>query len=239
MALSGELLALHHKEDDYKGDEFLVGTQIYNKTTHMVAGVSNAGKTTLIEHAVPLVENSAMVGTVTDRGYKEDDPGNYVYFSSDHIKFLINDDQMVNYAVHPATGKLYGTLPESFPAKHNFLPTMVTSMKQIERAGFDETTRTYITMEGVSWRGLIEAVDFKGSRRARMEEGITSLTTAEQEAETFQFVRNVLGETGLKQATNDLIAVTVGGEEGYDRNKAVEDIREMLAIAKDLAVRSE
>ena len=60
MALSGEQLALHHKEDDYQGDKTLVGLVIEDKELHMVSAATKTGKSTIIDETVRILPDSAL-----------------------------------------------------------------------------------------------------------------------------------------------------------------------------------
>ena len=241
MALSGELLALHHKEDAYKGDETLVGSVIDGKELHMVSGVHKAGKSTIIEQTVKILPDSALASSITDRLRKPGDPLHSAFLTlsegmtSERIKFLINNGEVVNYAVLVGTGNIYGSLPEGYPALHNFLPTLPSGVVQLRNADFKRTTHSYVTLAGNAWRSTL------GDKvsRGRMEESVVNLTYAQEHANDLEFIRNRIGQEGLARAANTLINISVGSGVGDDKNKALEDVSEMLAIAKDLAVRSE
>ena len=239
MALSGEQLALHHKEDDYQGDETLVGLVIEDKELHMVSAATKTGKSTIINETVRILPDSALASSITDRRRKPGDPLTASFQTLDEgmtsakIKFLINNGEVVNFAVSP-TGFIYGSLPEGYPALHNYLPMLPSGVPQIRKAGFKRDTHSYVTLPGEAWRAILGPNPNKG----RMEEAVVNLTYADEHANELEFIRNRIGKEGLSRATNTLINISVGSGFGDDKNKAMEDIAEMLAIAKDLAVRS-
>lgn len=240
MPLSSELLALHEREDTYIGDPDLVGAIIATKQLHMLAGPTRIGKSSTLDRIVDVLPDSAVVGTITNRERKLGDPLNYKTLSegmtTERIKYLITNQDLVNYAVFP-TGDIYGSLPESYPAKHNFLPTMTTGIAQLENAGFETTTLTYMVMAAGAWAQQVRGQGFKGKRKQRMEEAVVSLTYAKDNIEKINFVKNRIGY--LDQTVNDLIHVTLGETAGYDKEKALETLDELLAIAKGFAVQSE
>ena len=236
MPLTGELFALHHKEDDYQGDQTLVGLMIEDKELHMVSAPTKTGKSTIIEEVVKIIPDSALTSSITDRTRKMGDPLTYVTLdegmTSSRIKYLINNDEVVNYAVSP-TGNIYGSLVEGYPATHNYLPMLTNGVKQIRKAGFKRYTHSYVTLPGNAWESTLGRYPNKG----RMEEAIVSLTYADEHMNDLEFIRNRIGKEGLARAASVLMNISVGSGTGDDKNNAIEDISEMLVIAKDLAVR--
>jgi hypothetical protein len=239
VALSGELLALHHKEDDYQGDETLVGMAIQDREVHMVSAPTKTGKSTIIEAVVKILPDSALASSITDRHRKPGDPLTASFqtldegMTSNKIKYLINNEEVVNFAVSP-TGFIYGSLPEGYPALHNYLPMLPNGVPQMRKAGFKRDTHSYVTLPGNAWHAVLGPNPNVG----RMEEAVVNLTYAQEHADELEFIRNRIGKDGLAHAANVLINISVGSGVGDDKDKALEDIAEMLAIAKDLAVRS-
>lgn len=239
MTLSAELLQLRDAQDEYVGDETLVGRSIQDKELHMLSGPTRVGKSTIIQRTLELMPESALGSSITDRTRKPGDPQNEAFITltegmtSKQIRWLIAHRRLVNYAVSP-TGFIYGSLAEGYPARHNFLPTLTGGVLQLQKSAFKRKTHSYVTLSGNAWRTNI------GSHvsQSRMEEGIVSLEYADEHMEELEFVRNRLGKEGLSRAAYTLMNIAAGTGAGDDKNKAFEDIHEMLAVAKDLAVRS-
>ncbi len=239
MALSGEQLALHHKEADYQGDPALVGMAVMGKYLHMLSGAPDSGKKTVLKQVVSILPNAVLAWTFTDRTPKVSDISNHVRATStEKLKFLINNDEVVNYAVDPVTGSIRATLADSFPATHNFIPILTSAVPQVEHAGFKDTTHAYLTLAGNAWKSSLGKEGYASGQKSVANRAIVSLTYAQDNADDLEFVRNRIGQDGLANATKTLLNISVGSGFGDDKNKAMEDIAEMLAIAKDLAVRS-
>ncbi len=103
--------------------------EIGNKTLVMFVAPSAMGKTTIENALVEL--NPAQIGRtrsfVTRAPRPNDDPNLYEFISPEKVSQIVNDianRRVVQFAIHPTTGDIYGTYPHSFPAKINLLDTL-------------------------------------------------------------------------------------------------------------------
>ena len=238
MSLSPELQELHDAESLYIGDPQLVGEKIKNVRLHGVVGATTSGKTTLITRAVDLMPDSNAVPSAVDRFRKPGDPDNYETASEDiTTDKLIHDIRaglLVNYAIFP-TGNIYATYSDYYSATHNFLPTMSSSIAQLSQAAFASFDQTYIYLPAEQWAELIKAKNFNGKRKERMKDAIESFDYALEHPDNLVFIRNQYGREGLERAARELMFVANGTSQGDNKEKAIEDIKKLKAIAYELA----
>jgi hypothetical protein len=239
VPLSGELLALHEREDDYRGDPDLVRPYIEDREVHMIVAAEKMGTSTSLEKVVDRLPDSARAAILTNRQIKYGDPLPYRTSASgitlDKIKRLITDNEVVNYAILPS-GEAFATVPESYPKLHNFIHMMPNGVHQMQHAGFKNETLTYMFMAARAWEAQMTQRRFAGQQKTKMENNVVSFAYGIDHAKELNFVENRIGQQD--RTVSSIINVTVGGTSGYDTDKAVETLHELLAIAKDLAVRS-
>lgn len=243
MALSPELQALQDRQSNYQGNVNTLDA-LSSKMLHMIVGPTGIGKSSIIGEVLQLEPEWDIVGTRTTRDRKPDggDPEHYQTAAEgvtvDKMKNEIINGELVNYSIHN-NGNIYGTLPEQFRKKHNLLPVIPDSIKQLQQAGFRETDTTYIVSPAEQWKNRIMTSRVEYSDLIpRLEEGIASIEYAIDNIEWLNFVENINGKEGLQKAARKVISIA----KGYQDEKITDDINRslqgMLAVAKDLAVHS-
>lgn len=244
MPLSRELQKLHKDEQTYQGDPELVGSHIQSLELHGIVGPTTVGKTTIISRVVDIMPDTNAVPSATDRVRKDGDPDDYETASEGvTTKQLVHDKEagaLVNYAVFK-TGVIYATYPDYYSATHNFLPTMSSSIPQLERAGFKKFDLTYLYMRAPKWERLVSKKDFGDKKRERMLEAAESLEYGIKHADSLVFLRNRMKkgdsktESGLDMTARELMLIATGNSTGDDPVEAIKELEAMREIAYKLA----
>lgn len=127
--------------------------KLHGKTLVMVVGPTSIGKSFIMNEATTLDARFTRVSGLTTRQPRpNDEPGLYRYISDDMAARLIADRQLVQYIVHPTTGKLYGTEAEDFPGEYNLQDTLSTSVDFYRSLPFARHYVISLTTEPGSWK---------------------------------------------------------------------------------------
>lgn len=213
------------------------------KTFTGIVGPTGIGKTTITSRVLELDSDIKPIDTITTRNRKPngEDPEGYqtadegITFQS--ISDAVDNGEFVNYFVNP-NGHVYATRPEGFTARHNIGPFVSDNIDQMLNAGVDANF-VYIIAPGEIWRSFIQKsrLEYK-DLRARAEEAIDSITFAQRNITDLKFIENTGGN--IDDMANNFIDIAVMNRTNpiLLPGRIEQDLAEMLAVAKDLAVHS-
>lgn len=111
----------------------------------MCVGPTAIGKSFIMNRAVELEDDFQRVSVFTTRESRPDDePGMFQPLMHDDENVWSLLDQMergelVNFAIHPNTGRIYGTTPEDYSGKYNLLATLSGAVGQLSALPFAST----------------------------------------------------------------------------------------------------
>jgi len=183
MSLSAEERRwLHEIEPDYR----YTGDELEQQTLSCFVSPSRGGKSTLISGIVKAAHNPKFIGevnTITTRqrrpgedpaGYRTADEG----VTHDWMLERIHANELVQWTAFE-TGDLYATDPQSYPAKHNLLPTQEKALRMLGRAGFASMHIIYVVRPVEDWVKHFPAVITDHKQLGRLQEAEKSLDFAE------------------------------------------------------------
>ena len=110
---------------------------------------------------------------------------------------------------------------------------------QFQRADFRTTTLSFLTIAGNAWINVLNSKKREASPKTQAEGSIPVLMYALDHINDMEFIRYQVGADGLSEAVTTLMNISIAHGKGDDKDKAKDDLDEMLAIAKDFAVQSE
>jgi len=160
-----------------------ISEQLRHKSLVMTVSPTCVGKTKLMQQIVDNHQDTAMVVVFTTRDKREDDtPGSFDYVPYDdrHVSALldaITARQLVQYAVHPSSYHLYGSMLSGYPARYNFLATLSGAVAQLRSLPFASTHTIGIVTDVAAWQQWFSSrfPDGHPERHTRLLEAITSL----------------------------------------------------------------
>lgn len=151
-----QLLAAQACEKTYRPND-KVAEKLREKTLVMFVGPTASGKSFLINHIAKTDATFARVPVFTTREPREDDePGMFRCIPHDDAnvsKLLdkIKKGEVVQYAVHPTTGRIYGTEIDDFPGEFNMLATPSDVVDHLRELPFKDTVVIGVTAEPAVW----------------------------------------------------------------------------------------
>ncbi len=219
MNLSPELQqrfdAATRAQDTYQPSDH-VHQVIANKTLVMIVAPAAMGKSYIISHAIAADPQFAQTISFSTRDPRPGDEGNMRTIPRDeqHITTLldlIDAGQVVNYAIFPTTGMLYGTDLTSYPGKINLMPTLANSVETLRHTGFGQAITIGLVTHPDTWAAWFDA-RFPvptAEKTARLKEAILSLSWLLQDND----VRWLINRDGYGDKT---VAELIGLSRAHD-----------------------
>ena len=156
---------------------------IKDKTLVMIVAPAAMGKSYIISHTIATDPQFAQTISFSTRDPRLGDEGNMRTIPRDaqHITTLldlIDAGQVVNYAIFPTTGMLYGTDLTSYPGKINLMPTLANSVETLRHTGFGQAITIGLVTHPDTWAAWFNArfPEPTAEKTARLKEAILSLS---------------------------------------------------------------
>ncbi len=209
------------KQDEYLPNETVQQT-IRDKTVVMLVGPSCAGKSLARDRIVAMdPKNFGIVNSFTSRAPRRDDTEetrSYVPHTNEGIADVhdrIQRGEVVQYAVHPTTSRLYGTLPTGYPAKYNLLDTVWNAAASIRQLPFEATPFVGIVSEPDPWMEWFSKRFSNDSpeRPSRLLEAAQSLSWLLSQPDTIWAVNEPADRTAAARTIIDITLGQSGGDE--------------------------
>ncbi len=171
---------------DYLGD-YHPNTEtleaLRRKSLVMLIGPCAVGKSYVIDNLTNRDERYGKVMSISTREPRADDTPEtmrcYAWNDIEIGELCTNIEQgdFVNYTFHPKTGDLYGSLPSSYPADVNILPTLANSVNSLSELPFKSVHTVGLVTDPAAWQQWFNERTFAGpaDRAARIAEAALSL----------------------------------------------------------------
>lgn len=158
--------------------------RLHNKSLIMLVGPAAVGKSFVMNYIVAHAPEFRRVPVLTTREARPDDePGMFRYQPhTDSTLHTILDQiearELVEYVIHPTSGRLYGTTIEDFPGEYNLLATLSDIVDYFRRLPFKQTYVIGLTTDLGTWQQWFEAryPHSSDERSKRLHEALLSLT---------------------------------------------------------------
>lgn len=151
---------------------------IKDKTLVMIVGPAAIGKSSLMNVVVAKDDEFGRVSGFTTRPARSnDEPGMYRYISADEATNLIERDDVIQHAVHPTTGAMYGSQAVDYPKAYNMLDTLSNVVDNLRGLPFKRTVTVSLTTNPDNWQDwfLKRYPNPSQERTKRLEEAIISI----------------------------------------------------------------
>jgi guanylate kinase len=185
-----------------------------------VVGPPVVGKNTIMAAACKQEpEDFHKVISFTTRPQEErDTPDTYHFLAHtvenlQRIKQKIAERALVQVAIHPTTGYIYGSEPQEYPAAYNLIDTLSGAVDSMRRLPFGHCATISVSTQPAMWQewffGRYETPDDHQEARRRLDEADQSIGWSLQDAHTFWLNNSPLnaessGATLIKMARGDI-----------------------------------
>lgn len=188
---------------------------LQKKNFIMIVGPTAMGKSTLMNKAVELDDEFARVSGFTTRPKRSnDEPGLYDYIphTNEGIQSILAEKeagQLVQYAIFPTTGFVYGTHLKDYPGTYNLKDTLSNVAGSLAKLPFHRTYIIGIVTTPEAWQQWL-SLRFKPDDPdflKRINEAIQSLEwLLRQPRETVKWVYNRPDD--IETSAKELITIT-------------------------------
>lgn len=149
------------KDEPYAPNQTILN-EIAKKHIVLFVGPSAIGKSTLMHHINRLDRSFAYVSSFTTRlPAARDTPGLYQFFNSnDEITQLIDmieNRDVVQFAPHPTTGELYGSLLSGYSGRYDMLDMLYNKVADMLTTGFGRVDTIALTCDADEWMARFTA----------------------------------------------------------------------------------
>lgn len=160
-----------------------IAAKLAEKTLVMFVGPVAVGKSFLMNHVAEVAGDFSRVPVFTTRQPREDDePGMFRYLPHDdaHVSKLldkIENGGVVQYAIHPTSGRIYGSEITDHPNTYNMLATLSGGVEQLQRMPFKATVTLGVAVPPPTWQRRLAARYPQPSeeKTKRLKEAVLSL----------------------------------------------------------------
>jgi guanylate kinase len=127
--------------------------KLADKTLVMLIGPSAIGKSTLMNEVIRQNSDFGRVGGFTTRDPRpNDEPGQYRYLDKPEVEHKIAEHTLVQYAIFPTTGQIYGTEIEDYPAKYNLKDILANAVDDFRALPFERIVTISLTAPNEQWQ---------------------------------------------------------------------------------------
>lgn len=245
--LSSEVAArlerAHHNETQYYPNA-QVSAALQNKTFIMLVGPAAVGKSFTMNYLAKHEPHFERVPVITTRDPRSDDePGMFRYFPHDdaHVSQLLDQieaRELVEYVVHPTTGRLYASTLSDYPAAFNLLATLSNLVDHLRTLPFGNTYVIGLGVEPTTWLRWFKKRYATPSpeKTKRLHEAIDSLTWLLRDTQhTVHWVENTPGQPAA--AAHHILEIIK--HQQADQPNAKQYAAELLKAAKQLLAQDE
>lgn len=230
---------LRNLQPSYYPDPEIV-SGLTGKTLVMIVGPAAVGKSAIMKEIVRQADDFGRVSGFTTRTKRADDePDLYRYISIDEAVDLIKKKAVIQYAVHPTTEAIYGTVPEDYSSRFNVLDTLSSVVEPLRTLPFDSTVTISVTVSPHTWREWFTSryPEQSEERTKRLKEAKQSIEWSLAQNENHHWILNE--EDRLEDIAKQAIAIVRGDElssEGLQENAGnmLSVIDELLFMDKKL-----
>lgn len=151
------LAAAQQNETTYRPND-AIAAELAGKTLVMFVGPVAVGKSFLMNHVAEADKDFSRVSVFTTREARPDDePGMFRYLPHDdaHVSKLldkIENGEVVQYAVHPTSGRIYGSEAADHSNKFNMLATLSGAVAQLQQLPFKDTVVLGVVARPEFWK---------------------------------------------------------------------------------------
>ena len=135
-----------------------VTRQLGGKSIVMLVGPAAIGKSSVMEKVIQLDPRFKRVPVFSTRTPRPDDePGMFrnIPHDDEHVTQLLNKIEagdVVQYAIHPTQGTIYGTDITDYPGEYNLLATLSGAVGQMRRLPFHESHTIGLITPAKNWK---------------------------------------------------------------------------------------
>jgi hypothetical protein len=229
------LLRASQNEKEYRPKEEVTSV-LREKSMVMFVGPAATGKTYIMNKLAELDPRFQRVPVFTTREARpDDDPGmfRFVPHEDNYIAAILDNidaRDIVQYAIHPTSGRIYGSEMHDYPGEYNMLAMLSGAVKQMEQLPFRQTYIIGLVTPGELWKSrFIKRYPVASEEKEkRRKEAIGSLEWLLDNNSRVIWASNQ--EAGAAQIADGIIRAILYNE----REDSCQIAEDMLKVAREM-----
>ena len=208
-----------------------VAEQLNKITLANIIGPVAVGKTTCLNYISTHSTEFGRVQSFTTRPRREDDPEEdyrYLEHSQQTIVTIaqkVRSAELVQYAVHPTTGYIYGSVVSDYYRPYMMLAALADSISGLRRLPFKEVKGLCLITEPEEWLRRFAGRNNKVDSQKRLVEGINSLEWCLDQGDSLPWVCNPAGMGRLADVCQEIQLIIKGN---IQPSRSARDLGEKL-----------
>lgn len=185
--------------------------RLRTKTLVMLVGPTAVGKSTIMNVVFKQDARFARVSGFTTRQPRpNDEPGLYRYLNMDTANAMIGAGELLQHAVNPANGHMYGTSIEDYPGIYNMKDTLSSAVSEFRTLPFERHVVISLTVPANTWQAwLLSRYPEPGTEREnRLREAKASIEWSLEQTSDHAWLVNHSGDARAVAA--ELVALATG-----------------------------
>lgn len=236
-AVNARLILARDNQPRYQPNS-LICKQLQEKSIVMCVGPVAVGKSFVMNRVVTIDNDFQRTPVFTTRDARSDDePGMFRIqphndTSVSKILDQIDAGEIVQYAVHPTSGRIYGTTINDYPGKFNLLAMLSGGVSQLQQLPYASTHVIGFATQPQTWKQwLTDRYPVPSDeRQKRLKEATVSLEWLLNNPTSVRWVEN--SADNPNQAAGLLRSIVKYNQE--DSKGAAEYARQMLKTAEEM-----
>jgi guanylate kinase len=203
-----------------------VAEQLESVTLAPLIGPVAVGKSACMERAIDMATAFGKVQSFTTRPKRPDEAESEYRFlphndaSLEQIAIAARRGELVQYAVHPTTGYVYGSDRSDYQQLYMMLDALANSVPAIRRLPFGKIVEMSIVAEPEQWQKRFSARNMDpADAKKRILEGRDSLRWSLDQGDSMLWVCNTAGR--LSKTGNEILGLVLGRREPDPRNRMI------------------
>lgn len=177
-----------------------------------IVGPSAVGKTSLMQKVIDIDNQFAIASGFTTRPRRSDeDSASYRFLPNtteqkQNIVKQLSQGELLQFAIHPNTGYLYGTKYTDYSNTYNMLDVLSSEVSHFQTIGFLGCKIIMVVSEPIVWQDRFTSRQFtRDEAYKRINEGVASLSWGIDNQDTIHWVNNT---HNLITSANDIICIS-------------------------------
>lgn len=203
-----------------------IASNLRHITLVPIIGPVAIGKSARIDGVVELDDQFGRVQSFTTRLQRPGEDSDHFRFlprtqsTIDHIYNEVKNGLLVQFAVHPTTGDVYGTEKNDYGRPFMFIDIMASGVESLRSLPFATISEVSLVADTESWlKRLVARKMTSQETKKRLLEGCASLSWSLDQGSEMTWVDNSDGFA--YQATQDLRSIALGIEVHNPKNRKV------------------
>mgnify|MGYP000851034926 FL=1 len=195
-----------------------------SKTLVMIIAPSATGKSTVMDTVAAINDDFERVRGFTTRDPRPNDgPNQFFYLTKEELEQKRAAGELITEVTFPATGQVYGTLPESYNGHYCLLETLANSVDDYRALPFERTVTVSLTIPLDRWIGWFHEryPTHNEDAKKRLKKAIMSIQWSLAQTSNHYWLVNDGTPDEVAERLIDIVRGAASGDDGAPLARAI------------------